>query len=448
MTERARVIVSDTAMSDTARRAAGLLAPDEVDARADKVDSAIDRVVPYAGLVIGTALTPLAIPPTLPYWLLTGPLVLVTAAWSYAFARHASRCAAATATPRGGVYMVGLLALMGVLTYLSPFYAFQALVGYVHSFAYLHGRWRWVGIVATATMVGYSQLGGRLADDPITLGYVAGWIGLTLVNVALGGGFTYFGVLTAQQSQRRREVIIELNEVNRRLSATLEENAALHVRLLAQAREAGVLDERARLAREIHDTIAQGLTGVVTQLEAAGSADAEPQARRRHLDTAAALARESLTEARRSVDALAPGRLAAAHLPDAIADMAKRWAETERVGLILDTTGDPRPLLPELEVTLFRVAQEALANVGKHAQAGRVGLTLSYMDDLVVLDVRDDGRGFAPSATAGPRAGSGFGLAAMEQRVRRVSGTLTVESAPGEGTALSASVPAIPAEVR
>jgi signal transduction histidine kinase len=93
------------------------------------------------------------------------------------------------------------------------------------------------------------------------------------------------------------------------------------------------------------------------------------------------------------------------------------------------------------------VVQEALANVGKHAQATRVGITLSYMDDVVVLDVRDDGRGFTPSATPGPSAGFGFGLAAMEQRVRRVSGTLTVESAPGEGTALSASVPAIPAEV-
>jgi signal transduction histidine kinase len=336
---------------------------------------------------------------------------------------------------------------MAVLTHQSPFYAFHSIAGYAHSLAYLPGRWGWASVVATAAIVAYSQLGGSLTDTPITLAYLAGWIALTLVNSAVGGGFTYFVMLTEQQSQRRREMIVELNEANRRLSETLEENAALHVRLLGQAREAGVLDERARLAREIHDTIAQGLTGIVTQLEAAGSSDAEPETRRRHLDTAAALAREGLTEARRSVDALAPGRLAAAQLPDAIAEVAKRWAETERVELILDTTGDPRPLLPELEVTLFRVVQEALANVGKHAQATRVGITLSYMDDVVVLDVRDDGRGFTPSAAYGPSAGFGFGLAAMEQRVRRVSGTLTVESSPGEGTALSASVPAIPAEV-
>ncbi len=148
------------------------------------------------------------------------------------------------------------------------------------------------------------------------------------------------------------------------------------------------------------------------------------------------------------MDALAPGQLAAAQLPDAIADMAKKWAETAGVELILDTTGDPRPLLPELEVTLFRVAQEALANVGKHARrhARRAD---------AVLHGRCGGARRARRRARlrtrrrpRPSGGSGFGLAAMEQRVRRVSGTLAVESAPGEGAALSASVPAIPAEVR
>ncbi|GAA1280839.1 sensor histidine kinase [Pseudonocardia aurantiaca] len=421
---------------------------DALDERGRKFDSVVNRFVPYFGLVIGTVLTPLVIPATLSYWLVTGLLVLATAAWSYGFTSQNTGCRAETSPRWGGVYFAGLLALSALLTYLSPFYGFQAFAGYTHSFAFLRGRWRWVGIAGTAVIVAYSQLGGSLAGNEFTPTYVAGLIALTVVNAAFAGGFTYFGLLTSQLSQRRREIIVELNEANRRLSETLEDNAGLHVQLLAQAREAGVLDERARLAREIHDTIAQGLTGIITQLEAAGSGDADPDVRRRHMDTAAALARESLTEARRSVEALAPGRLAAAQLPDAIADMAKKWAESAGVVLILDTTGDARPLLPELEVTLFRVAQEALANVGKHARATRVGLTLSYMDDVVVLDVRDDGRGFVPAGAPRPSGGSGFGLAAMEQRMRRVSGTLDVESAPGDGTALSASVPAIPAEVR
>lgn len=430
------------------RRAARMLADDALDRGARRFDGFVERFAPYVGLVVGTVLTLFVIPATLPYWLVTGSLVLVTAAWSFAFTRQGSGCVAETNARSGGVYMVGLVAFSAVLTYQSPFYAFQAFAGYIHAVSFLRGGWRWAGVGATALFVAYAQLGGSLAGYELTPAYVAGLVAIALVNAVVAGGGTYLGMLTSQQSQRRHEMIVELNEANRRLSETLEENAALHVRLLAQAREAGVLDERARLAREIHDTIAQGLTGVVTQLEAAGSADADPEVRRRHMDTAAALARESLTEARRSVDALAPGQLDAAQLPDAIADMAKRWADTKGVELVLDTTGDPRPLLPELEVTLFRVAQEALANVGKHAQATRVGLTLSYMDDVVVLDVRDDGRGFTPSATPEPSGGGGFGLAAMEQRVRRVSGTFTVESAPGEGTALSASVPAIPAEVR
>jgi signal transduction histidine kinase len=125
-------------------------------------------------------------------------------------------------------------------------------------------------------------------------------------------------------------------------------------------------------------------------------------------------------------------------------------------------TGTERDLPPDIEFALLRTAQEALANVAKHAAATRVGLTLSYMDEEVVLDVRDDGRGFDPARSArepayagaaapvpaapvqaGPPHG-GFGLLAMRQRIEDVAGTLEVESEPGAGTAISASVPAPP----
>jgi len=411
-----------------------------LDALEHRVDAAVDRYAPYAGLVIGLALTPPFLDDGPAWaWATVGVLTPVTAVWCAVFTTMTPVRAERPAL--GAVYMAGLLALMAPLVYASPLFAFQSIAVYLHAFAFLRGRWRFVAVTLGATLVAYAQVGGRFAEFTPGLGLAMGV--LVVANALFGGGATYFGVFVSEQSRRRRAIIDELNQANRRLSETLEENAGLHAQLLAQAREAGVLDERARLAREIHDTIAQGLTGIVTQLEAAGAADGDAPVRRRHIDTARALARESLTEARRSVDALGPRQLAETQLPDAVADMAKRWAEAAGVELILDTTGDPRPLLPELEVTLFRVAQEALANVGKHAGAARVGLTLSYMDDVVVLDVRDDGRGFGREA----REGSGFGLTAMEQRVRRVSGTLTVESAPGEGAALSASVPAIPAEV-
>ncbi|TQM44359.1 sensor histidine kinase [Pseudonocardia cypriaca] len=411
-----------------------------LDAVEDRLDTVIGRYGPYAGLVVGLALSPpfLAGGPVWP-WVLIGVLTPVAALWTALLTTV--RPVRAERPVVGAVYMAGLIVLMAVLTYASPLFAFEAVAVYMHAFAFLRGHWRFAAVVLGAVIVSYAQVGGRFVE--LTPGLGIAMVVLTVANALLGGGGTYFGVFMSEQSDRRRRMIDELGAANRRLSEALDENANLHAQLLAQAREAGVLDERARLAREIHDTIAQGLTGIVTQLEAAGVADGDPVVRRRHIDTARALARESLTEARRSVDALGPRQLVEAQLPDAIADMAKRWAETSGVELIIDTTGDPRALLPELEVTLFRVAQEALANVGKHADATRVGLTLSYMDDVVVLDVRDDGRGFA----SGARGGAGFGLVAMEQRVRRVAGAFSVESAPGEGTALSASVPAIPAEV-
>jgi signal transduction histidine kinase len=414
---------------------------DEVERR---LDSAFETVTPYVGLAIGLALTPFVVPEEgASFWLVVGLLVVVTIVWCAVLATREP--VAAQRPVVGAVYVGGLLALMAALTYASPLFAFLAVAGYSHAFRYLQGHWRYVGLGVAALTVSYSQVGGRFTELTPSVGIGIGV--LLLANMIIAGGVSYYSGFIKAQNERRRAMIEELNVVNARLSETLDENAGLHAQLLVQAREAGMLDERARMAREIHDTIAQGLTGIVAQLEAAGASDRDAVVRRRHVDTARALARESLTEARRSVAALAPGRLAEARLPDAIADMAKRWAETSGVDVVVDTTGDPRALLPEIEVALFRVAQEALANVGKHASATRAGLTLSYMDDVVVLDVRDDGIGFERDTTRAPSGGSGFGLGAMEQRVRRVAGTLTVESAPGEGTAISASVPAIPAEV-
>ncbi len=137
--------------------------------------------------------------------------------------------------------------------------------------------------------------------------------------------------------------------------------------------------------------------------------------------------------------------------------MAHRWAERSGVPVQVTITGTVCPMSPEAEAALLRTAQEALANIARHAAATRAGLTLSYMDDEVVLDVRDDGRGFDPARAPGtPAAGrtgdpamparaGGFGLVAMRQRIEGLSGTLHVESEPGLGTAISARVPAVPA---
>ena len=175
------------------------------------------------------------------------------------------------------------------------------------------------------------------------------------------------GVKVGEQNEARKHMIAELAEANHRLEEMIAENTGLQAQLLTQAREAGAGDERQRMAREIHDTIAQGLTGIVTQLEAVQqtSNDAE---RERRIDNAKRLARDSLAEARRSVQALRPQALENSRLPEALADEVARWSVTSGVTGDVETTGQARALHPEVEVTLLRVAQEALANVAKHAE--------------------------------------------------------------------------------
>jgi signal transduction histidine kinase len=209
------------------------------------------------------------------------------------------------------------------------------------------------------------------------------------------------------------------------------------------------------MAREIHDTLAQGLTGIITQLQAAEQIHEVPAQWRRPFDAVKRLARESLAEARRSVDALRPEPLDTARLSDALADVADRWSKLHGLAVQVTTTGTARPMAPEAEFALLRTAQEALANVAKHAHATRVGVTLSYLGHEVALDVRDDGRGFDPAgleagtarngASQPPSRDSGFGLTIMRQRVEELSGCLWIESEPGAGTGISATIPTLPA---
>jgi signal transduction histidine kinase len=336
------------------------------------------------------------------------------------------------------VYFVGLVAFIVLLTVRSPWFAFFTWFGFMEAFRCLSGAWRWVGCAVIALAFGVAQGGGFHRP---TIASVAIWILLACVDVVLVGLFVLLGQKSEEQNQARKGMIAELAEANQRLEEIMAENTGLQAQLLTQAREAGAGDERQRIAREIHDTLAQGLTGIITQLEVAQQTanDAE---RERRINNATGLARDSLAEARRSVQALRPKALEDSRLPDALAEEAARWSVTSGVTAEVRTTGDAHVLHPEVEVTLLRVAQEALANVAKHAAASRAWITLSYMGDVVTLDVRDDGAGFDPALAPDSDTG-GFGLIAMRQRVQRLAGQLEIESEPGAGTVVSASLPAI-----
>jgi signal transduction histidine kinase len=239
-----------------------------------------------------------------------------------------------------------------------------------------------------------------------------------------------------------RSVIRESTERKR----LIEQLEAAQQDLAAMERQAGILQERQRLAQEIHDTLAQGFTSIVMQLEAADQAlpdGKDNEAARKRLLQARETARLSLREARRLVQALRPEPLEGVSLPEALQRVAQRWQEETNLPVNFSITGSPIPLAPEVEVTLLRLMQEGLANIRKHAQARQATITLSYMEDQVALDVHDDGQGFDPAILSLPPSQSrgGFGLQALRERLAQLSGQLIVESTPGRGTTLAAQIP-------
>ncbi|GAA4104924.1 sensor histidine kinase [Nonomuraea soli] len=341
-----------------------------------------------------------------------------------------------------GVFFTGLLVITALLVAHDPAFGLLTPAPYIYAFTVVPWPWRLPAVSATAVVAGSAQASGV----PTATGGGVVLVGVIIaVNIGLMGGTAWVLWLAEQERAQRERAVAELSRANRLLEASLAENAGLQAQLLAQAREAGVLDERQRMAREIHDTLAQGLTGIIAQLQAAEQMHEVPAPWRRPFEAVKGLARESLAEARRSVDALRPEPLENGRLSEALAEVVRRWSKVNGLAVQVTTTGTVRPMAAEAEFALLRAAQEALANVAKHAEASRAGVTLSYLEGEVALDVRDDGRGFDP-AEAGFESG-GFGLTIMRQRVEDLGGTLRIESRPGAGTGVSACVPAREATV-
>ncbi|AJT65949.1 sensor histidine kinase [Streptomyces chattanoogensis] len=353
--------------------------------------------------------------------------------WSTAFPKLPA------GAPAGRVYYVLRFVIAAALCHLNGLFSIYAVIGYFDAVQLLPHRHVRTALLGTAVVMASAQSGGLPPDG--TVGWVAFGVLLT-VNSSLVLLFSHLAEKEARSAAAKAATIAELERTNARLAQALEENAGLHAQLLLQAREAGIADERRRLAAEIHDTLAQGLTGIITQLEAAGEST-DPAVGRAHARRAAELARHSLGEARRSVHNLGPGALEHDALPAALRTTVEEWSATAGVRAECTVTGTAEPLHHEVEATLLRIAQEGLANARRHAGASRVGVTLSYMDSEVTLDIRDDGRGFDPAAVPPRRHTGGFGLGGMRARAERIAGTVDIESEPGRGTAVSARVPLV-----
>jgi len=208
-----------------------------------------------------------------------------------------------------------------------------------------------------------------------------------------------------------------------------------------RSRFAAVLEERARLAREIHDTLAQGFVGISSQLDAVAlSMPPESTPARTYLDLARRMARHSLTEARRSVMDLRSSALEGQDLAAAIQSGTKMWTAGSGVDVQVDIDGPNRELPEEMEQHLLRIAQEAVTNVLKHAGASRIAVKLHTEARKLYLRIVDDGRGFDQHDAFASRGGH-FGLIGMRERAERLGGELRLSSHPGEGTELEVTVP-------
>ena len=311
-----------------------------------------------------------------------------------------------------GAYLLTASSFYGLMWGILPFW--MAVAGNVIFTGFLIGFLLWI----------QAQYLGTPIDLPLDMLVTAIVVLAWAILLALW-------MRSVMSESKERKKLIE------RLKATQDD-------LSAAERQAGILQERQRLAREIHDTLAQGFTSIVMQLEAADQVLAQEEVHvRRHLGKASDTARESLVEARRLVQALQPESLEEASLPEVIRREAEAWGQETQVQTIYTLTGEPFVLTPEFDVTLLRAAQEALMNVRKHAQATQVSVTLSYMDDQVALDVQDDGKGFDPQIPVNPAGqyGGGYGLQVMHQRVEQLGGEVILESSPGEGTTLVVQIP-------
>lgn len=335
-----------------------------------------------------------------------------------------------------GLALVGALVLGGLTHYYLPFLALGLIPVVARYWMPL-----WAVLLLVAGIVAFSAWWATQEPLQITFEVIqtesprgAAWSvqarPTPYPNLGLAF-FVFVAFLFAGYSLFALEVLVREARAREELWNTRRE-------LLEASRQTGILEERQRLAREIHDTLAQSFASIVVQLEAAEAAAENETSAGRYLEQARNSAREGLSEARRMVWALRPEILENASLPEALGRLLRRWQEESGVQATLTVTGGPRSLHPELEVSLLRIAQEALANVRKHSQAKTASVTLSYLDDLVLMDVQDDGVGLQPAL-----AGS-FGLRSMRERVERLGGMFTLESERGLGTILAVSLPLHP----
>ncbi|GAB2515947.1 Sensor histidine kinase LiaS [Corynebacterium atrinae] len=306
-------------------------------------------------------------------------------------------------------WIIVLTVLWAALTWLSPEGAYLVFPLF---FLYLHllpGASSAV-VIILATAFAIVALGLHLGFS------VGGVIGpLVGAGVPLLIGLAYRAL--TREAQAREQLLSELMRTRAQLADT--------------EREQGALAERARLARDIHDTVAQGLSSIQMLLQAAEPTTPEPAAG--YLKLARETAAESLADTRQIIRELTPSRL-----EDGLAAALRRLGaeQSRRAEIPIEVTAADVDLPMGIQTALLRITQGALSNAIRHADASRIAIILAVDEGTATLKVLDDGRGF--------REAESFGLQAMRERVEQFDGTLSVASTPGQGTAVRADLPFTP----
>lgn len=259
--------------------------------------------------------------------------------------------------------------------------------------------------------------------------------------VAVKMGEKVLGVLDIESTE-----LDAFSEADMFTAQTLADQLAVAIenaRLYQETRQIAVMEERNRIAREIHDTLAQGFTGIIMQLEAAdqvlGGDDLETK---HHLDQAQSLARKSLNEARRSVWNLRPQPLENLTLVEALKQEVEKFTKDSYINTNLKVSGNITTLPPAIETALFRICQESLNNVRRHARANHAEASLAFEESLVELSISDDGTGFESDALLkSTKRRRTFGLISMQERARGLGGTFTIQSEKGKGTLIRVIIP-------
>ncbi|MEP6842307.1 MAG: sensor histidine kinase [Pseudolysinimonas sp.] len=326
------------------------------------------------------------------------------------------------------IWLVGLAVIWAGMMSVSTQFIWLAFPLWLLAGHLLALRWAIVfSVLVSAVTIAFPIVKTGAVSYPYLIGPLVGGV------FAFGISRGYFHLL--RSARERQELIVSLVQAQ-------DEMAALHEELARTQRESGAIQERTRISRDIHDTIAQGLSAIVLITRA--GLNGGPAQASTALDQIQAIALDSLVDVRRIVDALAPAQLEVGALASAIQRMLDRLTDETDIHGELNADANLPALSSSAEVALLRTAQSAIANVRLHSKAKRVVVSLIDAQDAVRLDIVDDGRGFSLEAwedDSRQPASRSYGIHSMRARLRELGGGLDIESAPGEGTALSAYVP-------